>query len=574
MKKNMPIGISDFKDVREHYYFVDKTAFIQQVLDAPGGVTLITRPRRFGKTLTMSMLDYFFSIDKREKSTGLFSGLAIERAGAAYMSRQNTYPVIFMTLKDCGETTWSETYEAFQLLMQIEFQKHDYLLRSPALPAEEKERIQRFLRLTATAAEYKRSLWYLSSYLYRYFGRKPLILIDEYDAPLQYAYTNGFYQAGMDFFRRWFSIALKENEYLEFAILTGVLRIAKESIFSGLNNLHVCSVLSQAYSDVFGFTPQEVAQIARDLDCEANLNELKMWYDGYRFGQTEIYNPWSVANYFSSACTPQPYWVNTSANIILREAIYPARLQALQQLMAGKTIQTVIDEGVIYNNIRQSDSALYTMLLTTGYLTAVQRERPTAGLEVYALQIPNLEIRQVYAREILAQLSPNVNLNVLASFPKDVLTGNGVRVEQVLRNILLHLTSVYDTASGENFYHGLMLGLSCVLYGQGYEVQSNRESGKGRFDLAVFPDDTTQAGVIMEFKKAPTESGLAEKAGQALRQIISKQYDVAFKARGIQKIWKYGIAFCGKNVCVVVGGNEYGTICAPHGVHETHGGNR
>lgn len=555
MKQKMPIGIDDFKEAIESYYVVDKTYFIKELVEQHKKVTLFTRPRRFGKTLTMSMLDYFFSRDHKDDGSLLFRNLYIAKEQDFCKKEQNKYPLIFMSLKDYAGSTWEETFSQFQLFIQIEFQKHRYLLETKLLEAEEQEQFKRFLNLTATVAEYQLSLWYLSSYLYRYTKVKPILLLDEYDVPLQNAYMNGFYDQAILFFRRWFSITLKGNEYLHFAVLTGVLRLAKESIFSGLNNLSVYSVLAEPYSDVFGFTAEEVQKMAADLGYSQNVPEIKQWYDGYQFGQTEIYNPWSVISYFDAKGKPAPYWVNTSNNSVLKTLLQHAdeeRIQSLQELIKGQSIRTAIDEGIIYHAMYTQDAALYTLLLSTGYLKALH-SNTTNGLETYTVMIPNEEIKRIYRQEILTNLVDTININSFMKFQHALLHGDSRQVERELQYLLLKMASFYDTKSSEAFYHGWLLGMTCLLNGTDYQVLSNRESGYGRFDVAIIPQVHTLAGVIMEFKVAKDISSLEDKAEEALQQIEQKKYDVEFTTRHVENIWKYGIAFCGKHVKVLQG---------------------
>ena len=554
MKKNMPVGVSDFKKVRENYYFVDKTGFIKELLDNHNDITLFTRPRRFGKTLTMSMLDYFFSVDKKDVSKDLFTGLAIDQAGPLYMQHQGQYPVIFLTLKNVQFNSWNQMYGLFTFFVQKEFRKHAYLWESTVLTLDEKNYCQRILSGAASPFEYQMSMLQLSDFLERYFKKPPIILIDEYDVPIQSAYQHGFYEVAIDFFRGWFNATLKDNSHLYFAVLTGVLRIAKESIFSGLNNLDVYSVLSDIYGDVFGFTTNEVKRMASELQCEDKILELKQWYDGYTFGQSDIYNPWSVINYFSRNCKPAPYWVNTSSNDILRTLLRQAdieRIQALQDLMDGKSISTVIDEGVLYRNIYQSDTALYSVMLNTGYLKAIRQEESINGIEWYDVKIPNEEIKRIYSQEILEHIVPGIDVNRFLYFQLALLNGEGEKVGRRLHDILLKMASFYDTQEPESFYHGLLLGMTCLLEGKFYHVESNRESGYGRFDLAVFPTDSNRYGIIMEFKVAKTEDQLVTKAQEALAQIEEKAYITEFQKRQIHNVWKYGIAFCGKQVKVI-----------------------
>lgn len=552
MNTHMPIGVDDFRKIREEYYFVDKTDFIRQLIDGHSDVTLITRPRRFGKTLTMSMLDYFFSIDRCAESKTLFQGLAIEKAGESYMCHRGAFPVIFLTLKGVQNDTWKELYDAFCLCIQKEFQKHDYVLQGHALKESEKEFYQRIMNRTAIGAEYQTSLLNLSSYLYRYFHVKPIILIDEYDAPIQCAYEHGFYDTAISYFKSWFNNTLKSNENLHFAILTGVLRIAKESIFSGLNNLDVCSVMTDKYSDVFGFTSDEVKKIANDLQHTEMVSQIKAWYDGYHFGKAEIYNPWSVINFFDKL-ELEDYWVNTSGNAILKELLQqlePAREKDLLSLLHGKSVTAVIREGVIYDTIGEDKDALYTMLLTTGYLTATSKKK-TFGGQLCQLRIPNREVKDVYRFEILDKMKARLPVSSLIVMLEDLVAGNVGSFSKTLKQYVQQLVSMYDAANKESFYHGFLLGMTALLVPE-YTVESNRESGYGRFDLAIFPKDIRKAGVLMEFKAADSELQLEDKANEALRQIEEKQYAAAFEERSIATIWKYGVAFYGKHVCVAM----------------------
>lgn len=549
MNTRMPVGIDDYKTAREQFYVVDKTRFIAQLIENQNKVMLFTRPRRFGKTLTMSMVDYFFSIDKLEQTEALFHGTDIEAYGTKYMKYRGKYPVIFITLKDCAECTWEETYEQFMGVMQVEYQKHSYLLNGKSLQEEEKEQIQRFLHKTATMAEYKMSLWYLTSYLYKYFKMQPIVLIDEYDAPLQSSYSQHFYDNAIAFFRRWLSCALKSNVNLKLAVLTGVQRIAKESIFSGLNNLIVCSVVDSQASDIFGFNATEIDRMTKDLQVPEKLQEIKTWYDGYQFGSQEIYNPWSVVCYFYHQCTPKPYWVNTSENGILKELLLQAdelRVCELQGLLSGKAITTTISDGVVYQKIWQDDSALYTMLLTTGYLTVEKVSNTTYNR--YALRIPNEEIRQVYGIEILNSLVNHISRNSYDALFDSLFSGDGKDFEYRLQRILTRFVSSYDTANKESFYHGFMLGMTALFLDKDYVVESNRESGYGRFDVAVFPRDTNKTGVILEFKASSSVDCLIQEADDAVRQIQTREYVTEFEKRKIAHLWTYGIAFCGKQV--------------------------
>ena len=399
----MPIGIDDFKTIRdEGYYFVDKTDFIRQLIDGHSAVTLITRPRRFGKTLTMSMLDYFFSIEKEVQSRHLFDGLAIAKAAPQYMQAHGQYPVVFLSLKDFSCRSWQEMLDIWADYLQDLFLQHAQLRDSQRVQAELIDKFQVIVGKKANTASLARSLSLLLTMMRQYYGKKVIVLIDEYDAPLQLAWENGFYADAIAFMKQFLGSVLKGNASLEFSVLTGVLRVAKESIFSDLNNLDVCSVMDWEYQDVIGFTPQEVEKMAADLEMKSYLPALKEWYDGYRFGGAEIYNPWSVINFFRRREVGD-YWVNTSGNSIIREMLRHVTAEterALTSLLHGQSITALIREGLIYEDIGRDTDALYTMLLTTGYLTAVSRRRGIGGLRC-ELVIPNEEVRHVFQRELL-----------------------------------------------------------------------------------------------------------------------------------------------------------------------------
>ena len=551
MHTAMPVGVDDFKEVRNQYYFVDKTDFIRQLIDAHSKVTLITRPRRFGKTLMMSMLDYFFSMDQKKDSTTLFQGLAIEQAGTEYMKHQGQYPVVFVSLKNIQGRTWNDMLEDMSIIFSDMYRKFGYLMQSNAVDDGLKAYFQKIFYEKATPNERVFALVRLTDMLKMHYGKPVILLIDEYDAPIQQSWEGGFYDECINFMRRFLGSALKTNPALDFAVLTGVLRIAKESIFSGLNNLDVYSVLNDTYSDVFGFTPEEITRMADDLNIVNALPELKRWYDGYRIGKSEIYNPWSVVSYIKHNCTPIPYWINTSNNAILRELLSHAsylRIKSLQGLLHDEPVSVSLNEGVVYDNIGQDQSALYTMLLTTGYLT-VSADSPIIYGR-YSLRIPNEEIKRVYSMEILNTLVTGINRDTFDNLFELLFNGQGYDFSYQLQQIVLRFASTYDTANKESFYHGFMLGMAALFLGKNYTVESNRESGYGRFDLAIFPKDTGKAGVLMEFKAAVSESMLKDKADEALRQIEERQYDTEFEKRGITKVWKYGIAFCGKQVYV------------------------
>ncbi|WP_278967488.1 AAA family ATPase [Megasphaera elsdenii] len=552
MQKKMPIGVSDFKQLREkNYYFVDKTDFIRQLIDNHSAVTLITRPRRFGKTLTMSMLKYFFSIQQESVSKKLFAGLAIERAGANYQQERGQYPVIFLSLKDFSMNSWAEMLEGWRDFLAGLFLEHTVVRDAKRVQPELIERFQKLAEGKADAVAMSSSLALLMRMMHQYYRRPVLVLIDEYDAPIQQAWSKGFYDPCITFLRQFLSSALKDNPDLDFAVLTGVLRVAKESIFSGLNNFDVCTVLGETYADVFGFTAEEVTKMAKDMQMEAALPKIQRWYDGYRFGQKDIYNPWSVVNFFRYHELAD-YWVNTSGNVIIQALLsHDSREQdtALLSLLHGETVTAAIREGVIYEDIERDNDTLFTMLLTTGYLTTVSKQRGISGL-LCDLVIPNREVRDVYRAEIIDRVKSGLSAAHLEKMMMDLLNGQAKAFSDGLSKYLRYYISAFDTANKESFYHGLLLGMTALLVPT-YVVDSNRESGLGRFDLAIFPKDTKKAGVIMEFKVADSENELKTKAAEALAQIESRQYITEFHKHGITNVWKYGIAFFGKQVCIL-----------------------
>ena len=550
----MPVGVDNFREmVSRDYYFVDKTNFIKELLDNKNKVTLITRPRRFGKSHAMRMLQEFFDINAAGRDT--FKGLNISRAGEKYIQHRGKYPVIFFSLKDIATGNYQDALRDLCGKISDLYAEYGFLAESPALNEREKEYFLSVYNI-ADHEQYGRDKWgkslkMLTVYLWKHYGVKTILLLDEYDAPIQHAWEDGYYEDMIRFMRQFYSEVLKGNDALEFAVLTGVLRVAKESIFSGLNNLKVCSVLSEDYSDIFGFTGQEVARMAADLQREDKLPEIRAWYDGYSFGGSEIYNPWSVIMYFDAKCKPAPYWVNTSGNGIIKymlDRLDGRGREDLQSLMDGNTISKQVQEGIIYEEIGSNADDLYTMLLTTGYLKCTRSQDSLLGTYM-DLQIPNLEILRLFTREIAQNFTGYRGVSDITNMMDEMLKGNAVLFEEDLNRILRNSVSYHDAANGESFYHGMMLGF-CVLLKDSHIVESNRESGYGRFDLALIPTDRRYYGVIMEFKRAADEGQLEEKALEALAQIEELSYIAEFQQRQIEKVWKYGIAFCGKKVCL------------------------
>ena len=552
MHTAMPIGIDDFATVRKKFYFVDKTEMIGKLIDSPAAVTLFTRPRRFGKTLLMSMLRYFLDIEGAAEHRKLFDGLKVAEQPDV-MAQQGTRPVLFLTLKDWKSTSWAQLQRRIQLRIGDLFSAYDFLLEDD-LKARDQRLFQQILDDEAELSLLSDALLFLLRLLEQHYGKKPVLLLDEYDVPVQTAWENGYYDDAIAFFREFFTAALKSNTSLDFAVLTGVLRISKESIFSDLNNLFIDSVLSPEFPAAMGFTADEVEKMAQDLGHPDKLLELRDWYDGYRIGGQEIYNPWSVISYFKRNCVSDAYWVNTSGNVIVGELLShtdQAHTEALEGLLQGRSVKGYLREGITYGDVENDEAALYTMLCMTGYLT-VEHQREIGNVTEYFLRLPNREMQKLFGTEILRRFPRRFDQSSLVSFMEALLDGNAEKVQEGLADYLEVLASTFDTAKGkESFYHGFVLGMTALLVPD-YEVRSNRESGRGRYDVAIFPPKAGNPGVVLEFKTAGSAEELAAKAQEALEQIAARGYDAEFRARGVTDVKQYGIAFCGKQVQVLL----------------------
>ena len=551
LKRPMPVGIEDFKDlVTGNYYFIDKTRFIQELIDTQGKVTLITRPRRFGKTLSLSMLQYFFTLENAEENRQLFAGLDIEQAGEKYMSQQGTRPVVFLTLKEVRARAFANMTVLMAEFLRRLYGQYAYLGQSDALSSEDRQYFSDILKSACGMEKMKFALSNLMAALEKHHQKKPVLLLDEYDAPILSAWENGYYRECIDFMRGFLGSALKTNPALGFAVLTGITRISKESIFSGLNNLKVCSVLSNHYNDIFGFTQDEAARLLAECGAADKVAELARWYDGYLFGSAETYSPWSVVQYLDNGCEFLPYWLNTSGNSILKDLLTKVdrrRQKELEGLLHGIGVESPVMEEVVYSDLADSRDALFMMLMTTGYLKPVKTWKDEDCVDWALLQIPNLEVRMAYRKEILGHIVPSQGESLLRDMLRAMTTGDTEEFSECLSCILRDFVSYHDTAQAESFYHGLMLGFSVLLDGK-YQVKSNRESGYGRFDLAFFPLRPGTPGVILELKAAGSEEELEERAKEALQQIAEKEYCAELSRQGVKDIWHYGIAFHGKKV--------------------------
>lgn len=551
-KLPLPIGISDYRSASAEYYYVDKTLLIRDFLDERAKVSLFTRPRRFGKTLNMDMLRTFF--EKTGEDTSVyFKNRKIWACGKKYRDYQGKYPVIFITLKDVKCDTWEETYNLIFALLQNEFKRHMELLDSERLDIYEKEYYTKFLSGESSENAVMMALQNLSRMLDKHHGIPPMIIIDEYDTPIQQGYVRGFYDSVVGFMRNLFSGGLKDNPHLSFGFLTGILRVAKESIFSGLNNLKINSVLDNRYSEYFGFTPDEVRKMAAYYQAGDRYDEICDWYDGYQFGRTEIFNPWSVINYFGNECHPKAFWQSTGSNDVINEILTLSDAEItdnLRKLLHGESIKTMIDTSVIYPQIHNNPASIYSFLLMAGYLRPVGERMLIGSSDFYAVAIPNKEITGVYRSEILGKLENVIPQSIASAVQLAVYSNDAQALQQSLRKLLLRSASYYDTM-GENFYHGLMLGLCAAM--EQYQVTSNRESGEGRYDICLTPKTGRLPGVLIELKaeKKCSDTRLKELAQTALQQIEDKEYCTELAANGVQTIFKYGVAFSGKAVEVV-----------------------
>ena len=552
VRKTMPIGVDDFREiVTKKYCFVDKTRFIKEILDGHSKVTLITRPRRFGKNLNLSMLRYFFTLENGEKNRELFAGLDIERAGEEYMSEQGSRPVVFLSLKGAQAEKYESMLVKLSELLRKVYDRVAYLQDSEALSPQDKDYFKSVMDTVCSTDKLQFALANLTQFLQKHHGREVVLLLDEYDAPIISAWEQGYYSECISFMRGFLSEALKTNEALDFAVLTGVTWVSNESIFSGLNNLRVCSVFSERYSDIFGFTQEEADSLLAMCGLEEKSDELKKWYDGYVFGSTEIYNPWSVISFIDNDCKFQPYWLNTSGNGILKTLLarIDARKEAnLMGLLKGEPLSVPVRENIIYADINSDRDNLYMMLLTSGYLKAVKTWKDERSRDWAALKIPNMEISCAYEDEILANIVPHQGKIVLRDLMEAMTEGRADDFAKYLSELLRDFVSFHDSDHNpESFYHGLLLGISVWLDGR-YRVESNRESGYGRFDIAFFPQRENMPGVILELKTVKEEDEMEQAAKAALSQIEAKEYVAGLARQGVTSVWKYGIAFCGKKV--------------------------
>ena len=549
-KKAVPVGIEDFKElIQEGYYYIDKTLLIDEMLMNKSKVTLFTRPRRFGKTLNMSMLKYFFDVKDKEENKKLFENLKV--FDSEYMSEQGKYPVIFISLKDLKGNTWEENFMLIKKYIKNLYMEF-YDLKDKLNPIFKNDFEN--IVMEKEDADWIYSLKNLSNYLYEYYGKSVIILIDEYDAPIINAFDKGYYNEAINFFQTFYSSALKTNNSLKYGVLTGITRIIKEGIFSGLNNLYINTILSKDYSEYFGLLESEVVEMLEYFDMKYKIEEVREWYNGYIFGESKVYNPWSIVNYVREK-EIKAYWANVSGNTLLENMLDHARESVyddLKRFTDGESIEKYISDGTTIKSLLNNDDEIWQLLLYSGYLTKDEKQKEidvtSEYTDVYNLRIPNKEIRKYFGNMFLNRFfGTEVKTSVLI---KALENGDIKKFEKTLGEIMINMLSFFDLDKEmEKIYQVFMIGLVGFLMGK-YEIISNDESGYGRYDLAMIPIKNNDKAYLMEFKISKTKKGMEEKAEKALKQIDEKKYDTKLKARGIKNILKIGVAFYGKEVKV------------------------
>ena len=546
-KKAVPVGIEDFKElIQEGYYYIDKTLLIDEMLMNKSKVTLFTRPRRFGKTLNMSMLKYFFDVKDKEENKKLFENLKV--FDSEYMVEQGKYPVIFISLKDLKGNTWEECLNRLKLFIFDLYVEFEYIREK--MNEWDKRKFEKVL-YEQEDADYIMSLKFLADSLYKYYGEKVIILIDEYDAPIINAFDKGFYNEAINFFQTFYSSALKTNNSLKYGVLTGITRIIKEGIFSGLNNLKVDTILNKKYSEYFGLLESEVIEMLDYFGMKYKIEEVKEWYNGYLFGESEVYNPWSIVNYIDNG-EIKAYWANVSGNTLLENMLDHAGESVyddLKRFTDGESIEKYISDGTTIKSLLSNDDEIWQLLLYSGYLTKAKNQEKESDSNIYNLKIPNKEIRKYFGNMFLNRFfGTEVKTNILI---KALENGDIKKFEKTLGEIMINMLSHFDLDKEmEKIYQVFMIGLVGFLMGK-YEIISNDESGYGRYDLAMIPIKSNEKAYLMEFKISKTKKGMEERAQKALKQIDEKKYDTKLKARGIKNILKIGVVFYGKEVKVV-----------------------
>ena len=538
--KRLAIGLSDFKHlIEEDFYYFDKTAFIEEVIKDGAAVKLFARPRRFGKTLNMSMLKYFFDIKNGEENKKIFKDLYIEKTEA--FKEQGQYPVIFLSLKDLKALTWEQMEEKINVTLSDLFSEYEYLLNE--LVETDFDKFKKIISEKANLSNLERALKFLTKILYEKYNKKIVILIDEYDSPLVSAYINGYYEKAKDFFKTFYSTVLKDNSYLQMGVLTGIIRVIKAGIFSDLNNLSTYTILSDMYTDSYGLTEEEVEKSLKDYGIEHEISNVKDWYDGYKFGNSEVYNPWSILNFLRFK-ELRAYWVDTSGNDLINDVlkkITKNTIEALERLFNGEGLKQNIS-GTSDLSKLLSEEELWELMLFSGYLTIEEK----IDHNNYVLRLPNKEIKELFRDTFLEKYFGRGSKLL---YLMEALTENRIsEYEERLQEILLTSVSYNDTKKGnEAFYHGLIMGMGLYLEGE-YITKSNIESGLGRYDFVIEPKNKTKRAFIMEFKATDSIEKLEEVSKEALKQIEDKKYNISLKQNGIKDITYMGIAFYGKQI--------------------------
>ena len=538
--KRIGIGLSDFKElIEEDFYYFDKTKFIDEIIQDGAKVKLFTRPRRFGKTLNMSMLKYFFDVEKKEENRKLFKDLYIEKTES--IKEQGQYPVIFLSLKDLKATTWEIMEKDIKSTVSRLFLDHRYLLND--LDKFDTITFENIIMKNTNIEDLKEALKFLTKILYEKYNKKVVVLIDEYDSPLVSAYINGYYGKAKDFFKTFYSTVLKDNSYLQMGVLTGIIRVIKAGIFSDLNNLSTYTILSDDYTDSYGLTEEEVEKSLKDYGIEAEISKVKDWYDGYRFGDSKVYNPWSIINFLRFK-ELRAYWVDTSGNDLINDVlkkITKDTIRALERLFDGEGLRQNIS-GTSDLSKLLDENELWELLLFSGYLTIEEK----IDQDNYILRLPNKEVKSLFRKTFIETY---IARGSKLSFLMESLVENKIEdYEENLQEILLTSVSYNDTKKGnEAFYHGLIMGMGLYLEGE-YITKSNIESGLGRYDFLIEPKNKSKRAFIMEFKSTDSVEKLEEVSKEALKQIIDKKYDISLKQNGIKEITYIGIAFCGKEI--------------------------
>ena len=538
--KRLAIGVSDFKHlIEEDFYYFDKTKFIEEIIKDGSQVKLFARPRRFGKTLNMSMLKYFFDIKNREENKEIFKDLYIEKTEA--FKEQGQYPVIFLSLKDLKALTWEQMEKAIKSAISRLFSEYKYLLND--LDKFDTLTFENILLKNTELEDLKEALKFLTRILYEKYNKKVVVLIDEYDSPLVSAYINGYYEKAKDFFKTFYSSVLKDNSYLQMGVLTGIIRVIKAGIFSDLNNLRTYTILSDVYTDSYGLTEEEVEKSLKDYGIEQEISNVKDWYDGYKFGDSEVYNPWSILNFLDFK-ELRAYWVDTSGNDLIKDVlkkITKNTIEALERLFNGEGLKQNIS-GTSDLSKLLSEEELWELMLFSGYLTVEEK----IDQDNYVLRLPNKEVRTLYRKTFFERYFGRGSKLL---YLMEALTENRIdEYEERLQEILLTSVSYNDTKKGnEAFYHGLIMGMGLYLEGE-YITKSNIESGLGRYDFVIEPKNKTKRAFIMEFKSTDNIEKLEEVSKEALEQIENKKYDVSLKQNGIKDITYMGIAFYGKQI--------------------------